>query len=69
MRSVKPGLMAAGVGMAVNIVLAIIKMVTDIVGIVVHVEPALRAPADAPARTETVEPGTNIGGRQRSTLV
>jgi divalent metal cation (Fe/Co/Zn/Cd) transporter len=32
MRLVKPGLMAAGVGMAVNIVLAIIKIVTGIVG-------------------------------------
>jgi len=32
MRSVKPGLMAAGVGMAVNIVLAIVKIVTGIVG-------------------------------------
>ncbi len=32
MRSVKPGLVAAGVGMAVNIVLAIIKIATGIVG-------------------------------------
>ena len=32
MRSVTPGLMAAGVGMAVNVVLAIIKIVTGIVG-------------------------------------
>src|SRR5512139_623910 len=32
MRSVKPGLMAAGVGMAVNIVLAIVKIVTGVVG-------------------------------------
>jgi cation diffusion facilitator family transporter len=32
MRSVKPGLMAAGVGIAVNVVLAIIKIVTGIVG-------------------------------------
>lgn len=32
MRSVKLGLMAAGVGMAVNVVLAIIKIVTGIVG-------------------------------------
>ena len=69
MRSVKPGLMAAGVGMAVNIVLAIIKKVTGIVGIVVHVEPALAAPARPPVRTETFSPGTNIAGRQQSTLV
>lgn len=32
MRSIKPGLMATGVGMAVNIVLAILKIVTGIVG-------------------------------------
>lgn len=32
MRSVKPGLMAAGIGMAVNVVLAIVKIVTGIVG-------------------------------------
>jgi cation diffusion facilitator family transporter len=32
MRSVKAGLMAAGVGMAVNIVLAIVKIVTGVVG-------------------------------------
>lgn len=32
MRSVQPGLIAAGVGMAANIVLAIIKIVTGIVG-------------------------------------
>jgi cation diffusion facilitator family transporter len=32
MRSIKPGLMAAGVGMAVNIVLAIVKIVTGVVG-------------------------------------
>jgi divalent metal cation (Fe/Co/Zn/Cd) transporter len=32
MRSVKLGLMAAGVGMAVNVVLAIIKIVTGIIG-------------------------------------
>lgn len=32
MRSVKPGLVAAGIGMAVNIVLAIIKIVTGVVG-------------------------------------
>ncbi len=32
MRSVKPGLKAAGVGMAVNVVLAIIKIVTGILG-------------------------------------
>lgn len=32
MRSVKPGLMAAWVGMAVNMVLAIVKIVTGIVG-------------------------------------
>jgi cation diffusion facilitator family transporter len=32
MRSVQPGLVAAGVGMAVNIVLAIIKIATGIVG-------------------------------------
>lgn len=32
MRSVKPGLMAAGIGMAVNVILAIIKIVTGIVG-------------------------------------
>jgi cation diffusion facilitator family transporter len=32
MRSVKPGLMAAGVGMAVNVVLAIVKIVTGVVG-------------------------------------
>jgi cation diffusion facilitator family transporter len=32
MRSIKPGLMAAGIGMAVNIVLAIIKIVTGILG-------------------------------------
>jgi len=32
MRSVKPGLMAAGVGMAVNLVLAIVKIVTGVVG-------------------------------------
>jgi cation diffusion facilitator family transporter len=32
MRSVKPGLMAAGIGMAVNVVLAILKIVTGIMG-------------------------------------
>src|SRR5512137_976562 len=32
MRSVQPGLFAAGIGMAVNIVLAIIKIATGIVG-------------------------------------
>jgi cation diffusion facilitator family transporter len=32
MQSVKPGLIAAGVGMAVNVVLAIIKIVTGLVG-------------------------------------
>jgi cation diffusion facilitator family transporter len=32
MRSVKPGLIAAGVGMAVNMVLAIVKIVTGVVG-------------------------------------
>jgi divalent metal cation (Fe/Co/Zn/Cd) transporter len=32
MRSVESGLMAAGIGMAVNVVLAIIKIVTGIVG-------------------------------------
>ncbi len=32
MHSVKPGLMAAGIGMAVNVVLAIVKIVTGIVG-------------------------------------
>lgn len=32
MRSVKPGLMVAGIGMAVNIVLAIVKIVTGVVG-------------------------------------
>src|SRR5512147_2175204 len=32
MRSVKPGLLAAGIGMAVNVVLAIIKIVTGIAG-------------------------------------
>ena len=32
MRSVKPGLMAASIGMAVNIVLAIVKIATGIVG-------------------------------------
>src|SRR5512147_2205472 len=32
MRSVKPGLLAAGIGIAVNIVLAIVKIVTGIVG-------------------------------------
>ncbi len=32
MRSVKPGLVAAGIGMAVNIVLAIVKIVTGVVG-------------------------------------
>ena len=32
MRSVKQGLMAAGIGMAVNIVLAIVKIADGIVG-------------------------------------
>jgi hypothetical protein len=32
MRSVKPGLMAAGLGMAVNVVLAFIRIVTGMVG-------------------------------------
>src|SRR5512136_927168 len=32
MRSVKPGLMAAGIGMAVNVVLASIKIVTGVLG-------------------------------------
>ena len=32
MRSVQKGLMAAGVGMAVNIVLAIVKIVTGVLG-------------------------------------
>ena len=32
MPSVKPGLLAAGVGMAVNILLAVIKIATGIVG-------------------------------------
>lgn len=32
MRTVKPGLMAAGIGMAVNVVLAIIKIVTGVLG-------------------------------------
>jgi len=32
MRSIKPGLVAAGVGMAVNIVLAIVKIVTGVIG-------------------------------------
>ena len=34
MRSVKPGLVAAGVGMAVNVVLAIVKIATGILGAV-----------------------------------
>jgi len=32
MRSIKPGLVAAGVGMAVNMVLAIVKIVTGVIG-------------------------------------
>ena len=32
MRSIKPGLIAAGIGMAVNVVLAIVKIVTGLVG-------------------------------------
>lgn len=32
MRSVKPGLMATGIGMAVNVVLAVLKIVTGVVG-------------------------------------